>query len=54
MRKQYHFCQVGEDTLIWDVHHLIELIQNIELVDIQELSEAYWHPRYTSNDTTNH
>ena len=59
MRKQYHFCQVSEDTLIWDVHHLIELIQNfpiqnIELVDIQELSEAYWHPRYTSNDTTNH
>ncbi|WP_174493702.1 hypothetical protein [Acinetobacter sp. Marseille-Q1623] len=49
MRKQYHFRQVGEDTLIWDVHHLIELsknfpIQNIELADIQELSEAYWFP----------
>ncbi|RYL29241.1 hypothetical protein [Acinetobacter piscicola] len=49
MRKQYHFCQVGEDMLIWDVHHLIELsknfpIQNIELADIQELSEAYWFP----------
>lgn len=47
MRKQYHFRQVGEDTLIWDVHHLVRLSQNfpvqhIELNRIQELNEAYW------------
>ena len=43
MRKQYHFRQVGEDTLIWDVHHLVRLSQNftvqhIELNRIQELN----------------
>lgn len=49
MRKQYHFRQVGEDTLIWDVHHLVRLsqnfpIQHIKLNCIQELNEAYWFP----------
>lgn len=24
MRRQYHFRQIGEDTHIWDVHHLIQ------------------------------
>jgi len=47
MRKQYHFLQVGEDTYIWDVHHLVELSQDfpiheVLLSDIQELNEAYW------------
>ena len=49
MRKQYHFRQVGEDTYIWDVHHLVELsqefpIHEVLLSDIQELNEAYWFP----------
>lgn len=49
MRKQYHFRQVGDDTYIWDVHHLLELsknlaIQRIPLTQIQELHEAYWYP----------
>ncbi|WP_089606016.1 hypothetical protein [Acinetobacter piscicola] len=49
MRKQYHFRQVGEDTYIWDIHHLVELSQNfpiheVQLFNIQELNEAYWFP----------
>ncbi len=49
MRRQYHFRQVGEDTYIWDVHHLVELtqtfvIKKVVLADIQELHEAYWFP----------
>ena len=49
MRRQYHFRQVGEDTHIWDVHHLVELTKmciakKVQLVDIQELNEAYWFP----------
>ncbi|WP_433847685.1 hypothetical protein [Acinetobacter proteolyticus] len=49
MRRQYHFRQVGEDTYIWDVHHLLELTKNLTpktvlLADIQELKEAYWFP----------
>lgn len=49
MRKQYHFRQVGDDTYIWDVHHLVKLSQNfkvqqIPVSDIQELNEAYWFP----------
>ncbi|MCH7396074.1 hypothetical protein MMP66_17650 [Acinetobacter dispersus] len=49
MRKQYHFRQVGEDTYIWDVHRLVELTnefvaKTVQLVDIQELNEAYWFP----------
>lgn len=50
MRKQYHFRQVGYDTYIWDVHHLVKLSQNfkvqqIPVSDIQELNEAYWFPK---------
>ncbi|MCU4578904.1 hypothetical protein KTJ34_15900 [Acinetobacter courvalinii] len=49
MRKQYHFRQVGQDTYIWDVHHLVELtktfvIKKVALADIRELNEAYWFP----------
>lgn len=49
MRKQYHFRQVGQDTYIWDVHHLVELtktfvIKKVTLADIRELNEAYWFP----------
>lgn len=49
MRRQYHFRQVGEDTYIWDVHRLVELTnkfvaKRLQLVDIQELNEAYWFP----------
>lgn len=49
MRRQYHFRQVAEDTLIWDVHQLLKLSQNIQaqsvaLTDIKELDEAYWFP----------
>lgn len=49
MRKQYHFRQVGQDTYIWDVHHLVELtktfmIKKVVLADIRELNEAYWFP----------
>ncbi|MFV5190958.1 MULTISPECIES: hypothetical protein [Acinetobacter] len=49
MRKQYHFRQVGHDTYIWDVHHLVELtktfvIKKVTLADIRELNEAYWFP----------
>lgn len=49
MRKQYHFRQVGQDTYIWDVHHLVELtktfvIKKVALADIRELKEAYWFP----------
>lgn len=49
MRRQYHFRQVGADTYIWDVHHLLELTKNLTpktvlLADIQELNEAYWFP----------
>ncbi len=47
MRRQYHFRQVGQDTYIWDVHHLVELtktfvIKKVTLADIRELNEAYW------------
>lgn len=47
MRRQYHFRQVGQDTYIWDVHHLVELtktfmIKKVALADIRELNEAYW------------
>ncbi|MCL6242455.1 hypothetical protein [Acinetobacter amyesii] len=50
MRKQYHFRQVGDDTYIWNVHHLVKLSQNfkvqqIPVSDIQELNEAYWFPK---------
>jgi hypothetical protein len=46
VRRQYHFRQVGQDTHIWDVHHLVELtktfvIKKVELADIRELNEAY-------------
>lgn len=49
MRRQYHFRQIGEDTYIWDVHRLVELTnefvaKTVQLVDIQELNEAYWFP----------
>ncbi len=49
MRRQYHFRQVGQDTYIWDVHHLVELTKNfvikkVALSDIRELNEAYWFP----------
>lgn len=49
MRRQYHFRQVGQDTHIWDVHHLVELtktfvIKKVTLADIRELNEAYWFP----------
>ena len=49
MRRQYHFRQVAEDTLIWDVHQLLQLSQNIKaksvaLSKIKELKEAYWFP----------
>ncbi|AXY59191.1 hypothetical protein [Acinetobacter sp. WCHAc010052] len=49
MRKQYHFRQVGEDTHIWDVHHLVELSQEFQVIEtplagIRELNEAYWFP----------
>ena len=49
MRRQYHFRQVGADTYIWDVHHLLELSKivmpkKVLLADIQELNEAYWFP----------
>jgi hypothetical protein len=40
---------VGQDTYIWDVHHLVELtitfmIKKVALADIRELNEAYWFP----------
>jgi hypothetical protein len=49
VRRQYHFRQVGQDTYIWDVHHLVELtktfvIKKVTLADIRELNEAYWFP----------
>jgi len=49
VRRQYHFRQIGEDTYIWDVHRLVELTnefvaKTVQLVDIQELNEAYWFP----------
>ncbi|EKU57850.1 hypothetical protein ACINWC323_0687 [Acinetobacter sp. WC-323] len=49
MRRQYHFRQVGQDTYIWDVYHLVELtktfvIKKVTLADIRELNEAYWFP----------
>lgn len=49
MRRQYHFRQVGQDTYIWDVYHLVErtktfVIKIVALADIRELNEAYWFP----------
>lgn len=49
MRKQYHFRTVGDDTYVWDIHHLVKLSQNlaiekIALTEIKELDEAYWYP----------
>lgn len=49
MRRQYHFRQVGQDTYIWDVYHLVErtktfVIKKVALADIRELNEAYWFP----------
>ena len=31
MRKQYHFRKIGNDTYIWDVHHLLELTKNFKV-----------------------
>lgn len=49
MRRQYHFRQIGEDIYIWDVHRLVKLTnkfvaKRVQLVNIQELNEAYWFP----------
>ncbi|ENX42517.1 hypothetical protein [Acinetobacter sp. NIPH 2100] len=49
MRKQYHFRNIAQDIYIWDVHRLVELTKlciakKVQLVDIQELNEAYWFP----------
>ena len=49
MRKQYHFRQLGKDTYIWDVHHLIQLSQKLPIIkvpltEIKEINEAYWFP----------
>ncbi|CAM4204152.1 hypothetical protein [Acinetobacter pragensis] len=51
MRRQYHFRQIGEDTHIWDVHHLIQLssqlaVKSIPLSEICELNESYWFPHH--------
>lgn len=47
MRRQYHSQLVGEHTLIWDVHRLVELtrdypVQKIPLSHIHELDERFW------------
>jgi len=49
MRKQYHFRKVENDTLIWDVDHLVMMtkqfeVKEISLKDIRELDEPYWYP----------
>lgn len=47
MRRQYHSQIVGEHTLIWDVHRLVELtreypVRQVPLSDIRELDECFW------------
>lgn len=47
MRQQYHARRVGNDTLIWDVHRLVQLsktlpVHDIPLSDIAELDEDWW------------
>ncbi len=48
MRKQYHFKQVGDDVLIWDVDRLILLsetlpIQEVLLSAIPDFEQNYWY-----------
>ncbi len=47
MRKQYHFRQSENGTLIWDVHRLVKLTTNlpateVELEALRELDEPFW------------
>ena len=47
MRRQYHFRKSGDDTLIWDVHRLVELsanlpVKEVSLESIRELDEPFW------------
>ena len=47
LRQQYYFKKSGEDTYIWDVHRLIELSKDLEVITqpldkIIELDTAYW------------
>ena len=47
MRRQYHSRRVGSRTFIWDVHRLLDLTREYQVVDIpishiSELDEAFW------------
>ena len=47
MRRQYHSQRVDGRNLIWDVHRLVKLTQNIPvqqvpLSSIAELDESFW------------
>lgn len=48
MRRQYHFRNSAKGLLIWDVHRLIRLSENlppieVPLTKIQELDEEFWY-----------
>ena len=50
MRRQYHSRLVGERTLTWDVHRLIDLsrglpVREVTLSSIAELDECFWFDR---------
>lgn len=47
MRKQYHFHKTDEGVLIWDIHRLVELSRELNVVEIplaqiNELDETFW------------
>lgn len=48
LRQQYHFSDSSEGILAWDVLKLIKLsnhldVKEINLSDIDEFDESYWH-----------
>ena len=56
MRKQYHFYIEDSTTLIWDVHRLVELSSNFEVIkialaNIKELNQPYWFEKNGNTPT---
>ena len=47
MRRQYHGRHIGGKYLVWDIHRLVELSRNLQVVDVDaesilEREQDYW------------
>ncbi|MES9828417.1 MAG: hypothetical protein ABW201_09145 [Candidatus Thiodiazotropha sp.] len=56
MRKQYHFRETKKGCLIWDVHRLVDMSQNLPLIsiplsEIKELDEDFWYSNTSQKPT---